>query len=257
MRSGIDITGHETLHRGQVVGLHRITLIALKQVQHMVWQDRFEIDARLLDRVGKFGRVRGRQGDYRGARVAAPVPRRLYADRGMRIEQVFAGLEHLEGETVQILADGAVKPNEVVTSGQITLESEASIVHVGLSFTSKVKTMPLEGGGESGTSQGKPQRVHKVHIRILDSLAMKHGIDDTDLSIDHFRESSGLMDQSPDLFTGIRTILLDGDYDNEYRKVFEKCLDLRSQVRKMHGITLSPRQLDSLLLGPVLTEIDG
>lgn len=49
----------------------------------------------------------------------------------------------------------------------------------------------------------------------------------------------------------------DGHYDNDYRIVFEKCLDLREQMKKKHKITLSPRQVDSLLLGPVLLEIGG
>jgi len=55
----------------------------------------------------------------------------------------------------------------------------------------------------------------------------------------------------------VKSATPDDDCDNEYRKVFEKCLILRNQIRKMHGITLSPRQLDSLLLGLALTEEGG
>lgn len=41
-------------------------------------------------------------------------------------------------------------------------------------------------------------------------------------------------------------------YDNEYRKAFQKCMDLRSQIKAKHNVMLSPRELDTLLLGPVL-----
>ena len=36
--------------------------------------------------------------------------------------------------------------------------------------------------------------------------------------------------------------------DNEYRKVFEKCLVVRGYVKDMYGVSLSPRHLDNLLL---------
>lgn len=128
---------------------------------------------------------------------------------------VFTGLDHLEGETVNIVADGSDRPTQVVSSGSVTLTDEASIVHIGYNFTSKLKTMPLEGGGETGTSQGKPQRVHKVYVRLLDSLGFKHGVSDAALRQQSFRSSDGPMDKTPDLFTGIKEFFLDDSYSKE------------------------------------------
>lgn len=54
-----------------------------------------------------------------------------------------SGLEHLEGETVAVMGDGAVQPSQVVASGSITLDSRASHVHVGLPFTARLRTVPL------------------------------------------------------------------------------------------------------------------
>jgi len=48
------------------------------------------------------------------------------------------GLDHLEGKTVSILADGAVHPQRVVTSGTITLDNPAGKIHVGLPITADV-----------------------------------------------------------------------------------------------------------------------
>jgi hypothetical protein len=36
--------------------------------------------------------------------------------------------------------------------------------------------------------------------------------------------------------------------DNEYRKYFEKCLNIMEHVKALHGIDLAPRSLDNLLL---------
>jgi len=40
----------------------------------------------------------------------------------------------------------------------------------------------------------------------------------------------------------------DLDSDNDYRKFAEKCLRLRVYIRQNHGVTLTPRQIDRLLL---------
>ncbi|MBL1615421.1 hypothetical protein ELD47_31555, partial [Klebsiella pneumoniae] len=37
--------------------------------------------------------------------------------------QTFAGLSHLEGQTVSILADGNVEPQQVVSGGEVTIEN--------------------------------------------------------------------------------------------------------------------------------------
>ena len=66
-----------------------------------------------------------------------------------------SGLDHLEGETVSILADGAVRPQAVVASGAISLVSAASNIHVGLAYTADLKLARQEAGAQDGTAQGK------------------------------------------------------------------------------------------------------
>ena len=63
-----------------------------------------------------------------------------------------------------------------------------------------------------GTSQGKPARINKVSIRLLESLGMKYGADFVNLSEINFRSAFDSMDNPPALFSG--DILLDwpGDY---------------------------------------------
>ena len=50
----------------------------------------------------------------------------------------ITGLDHLEGKEVTALADGSVVTGKTVSSGQITLGTEASVVHVGLPYTGKL-----------------------------------------------------------------------------------------------------------------------
>jgi hypothetical protein len=55
---------------------------------------------------------------------------------------IVTGLEHLEGETVRPIVDGAVNPLEVVVGGQITTQQTGEQFFVGMPFTSKIKTLP-------------------------------------------------------------------------------------------------------------------
>ncbi len=83
----------------------------------------------------------------------------------------ISGLDHLEGETVNILADGAVHPQRVVTGGAITLDQEASKVHIGLPITADLQTLPLafETREIGGAAQGRQKNVNKVWLRVYRS----------------------------------------------------------------------------------------
>ena len=55
----------------------------------------------------------------------------------------ISGLDHLEGQTVSILANGATHPDKTVSSGSITLDRSSTNVKVGLSYSSILQTMRL------------------------------------------------------------------------------------------------------------------
>lgn len=80
----------------------------------------------------------------------------------------LSGLSHLEGKTVNILADGAVHPQRVVTGGAITLDVEASKVHVGLPITADLQSLPLAFEAE-GYGQGRVKNVNQVWLRVYRS----------------------------------------------------------------------------------------
>ena len=85
-------------------------------------------------------------------------------------ESSVSGLDHLIGETVQILGDGVVLTEQVVDENGavdlVDLEGEstsASDVHAGLGFTSTIETMPLLPQMHVDP-RARMARCHKVHM---------------------------------------------------------------------------------------------
>jgi hypothetical protein len=136
----------------------------------------------------------------------------------------ITGLDHLEGQTVQICGNGAIQPTRVVNGGAIQLQEPVTHAHVGLGYTSIVKTMPLEGGSEYGTSQGKKKRLQRLVVRLLNSMDFKFGDDLSRLDEESVRDTSHPMNQSPPLFTGDRDLRVDISYDlqSQYYVVQDK-----------------------------------
>jgi hypothetical protein len=128
---------------------------------------------------------------------------------------VFSGLDHLEGETLQILADGAPVPDKTVTAGSITLGKAASVVHVGFNKPAIVGTLRLEAGSANGTSQGKIKRINKVNVRFFDTLGAKVGPTEDKTDSIPFRSTSDPMDSSPPRFTGDKELPFPDGYNKE------------------------------------------
>ena len=102
------------------------------------------------------------------------------------------GLDHLEGKTVSILADGAVHPQQVVTDGRIGLVAPASVVHVGLPIRSVLQTLPLLAPIDSGYGSARPKNVNKCSLRVYRSSGIFVGFDE-----DHLREYKQRRDERP------------------------------------------------------------
>lgn len=135
---------------------------------------------------------------------------------------IISGLDHLEGETVRILADGACHPDRVVSGGAVTLDAAASTVHVGLPMTARLTTMRLEGGAADGTAQGKTKRVAQCTVRLLEALSLRYrmkGAATTDELM--FRSAADAMDAVPPLWSGDRKLLPPGGSDDAAQLVLE------------------------------------
>lgn len=113
-----------------------------------------------------------------------------------------AGAYHLEGETIQIVADGARHNDVAVEDGAIALDVQASVVHIGLGYTAWLETNDLEGGSNNGTSQTKQKNVIACGFRFLNTLYAKYGTTYYTLNDIEMRTADMRMDRPPELFTG-------------------------------------------------------
>lgn len=114
----------------------------------------------------------------------------------------ITGLDHLEGESVAVLADGATHPARTVSGGEITLQRTASTVHAGLAFTARLATMDIEAGASNGTAQAKQKRITRIGVRLDRTIGGKVGPTADKLEALQFRETATPMGQGPALFTG-------------------------------------------------------
>jgi hypothetical protein len=129
-----------------------------------------------------------------------------------------SGLDHLEGKTVAVLADGIVQDQKVVTAGAITLDDPASVIHVGLPYTSELEPLDLQGGSMEGTSQGKVKRIHGVALSLYQSSGGEIGQDSSHTERIFFKEETAAAGAEVSLYTGIKeNFNFSGDWEIEGR----------------------------------------
>lgn len=131
-----------------------------------------------------------------------------YTGNGKAGKKVTAvsGLTHLVGETVAVCGDGAdLGTYTVASGGTLTLARSASVVHVGLPYTSEIKTLPLIYASRMGDSRGMKARAFKMLLRLYRSMGGKAGLGDRIDGID-YRVPSDDMGMPPTLFTGMKDV---------------------------------------------------
>jgi hypothetical protein len=151
----------------------------------------------------------------------------FYVDSGLTYEGVatdtLTGLDHLEGETVTVLSEGAVLRDVTVTNGSITLLPTGittTKAHVGLKYLSELEGLRIEGGSRTGTGQGKIKRIYEITFRFYRTGGGEFGTrDNTDVI--QFRTSANPMNQPVPLFTGDKRLPYPKGYDRD-AKVYIK-----------------------------------
>ena len=109
----------------------------------------------------------------------------------------LSGLTHLEGETVQVVGDGAVMPDAVVSSGAIALSESVTSASVGLKYTTELVTLPPELPQADGASFGKKKSWNRIILNLYQTLGI--AVNGKQLV---FRTGGDPMDSAPPTFTG-------------------------------------------------------
>mgnify|MGYP003624260740 FL=1 len=150
----------------------------------------------------------------------------FFVDSGLTYDgsaiSTVKGLNHLEGVSVTILADGAAHANKTVSGGTITLDRSASKIHIGYGYTSSLETLRMEAGAEDGIAQGKIKRIHGVTARFFQTVGAELGPDNNNLDRLPFRDSSMNMDEAVPLFNGDKEISFPSGYDNDAKIVIRQ-----------------------------------
>jgi hypothetical protein len=112
----------------------------------------------------------------------------------------WAGLDYLEGQTVSILADGIIQPNQTVISGAVTLASPASSVQIGLPYTHIIEPLPPTAvDGSAGKAVRLVEAAFKLEATSAFTLDLGRGLRDIPL-----RQLNGttILNAMPPVFSG-------------------------------------------------------
>lgn len=128
----------------------------------------------------------------------------------------ITGLDHLEGETVKVLADGDVQTDKTVSGGSITLDVPASKVQVGFGYDWSYRSLKMAYGAQTGPGIGKTKALYGVELVLLDGMnVFNYGVE-VDNGVTFYTATIST-DAIPALFTGEYRIDLAGGYDRDVR----------------------------------------
>lgn len=151
----------------------------------------------------------------------------FFVDSGLTYSGVstttLSGLDHLEGETIALLVNGATHPDKTVVGGSVTLDRATTKAHAGFYKNRDVGLLRVEAGSADGTAQGKIKRITNIVVRLYQSVGLLVGTS-TDGQFDRidFRDSSDLMDAPVPLFTGDKRQLVPKGYDRDGKLFFRQ-----------------------------------
>lgn len=116
---------------------------------------------------------------------------------------IIHSLDHLEGMTVCIWADGKEQTPKKVANGSIQLDAPALHVVAGLNYSAELETMPLEAQMQAGLSVGRRKKLSAVNIHFKDSIYAQAGPDFEHLEEIRWPKSGGNLERH----SGIQRVL--------------------------------------------------
>ena len=120
-------------------------------------------------------------------------------------QTVITGLSHLEGETIQIVADGIVLSPKTVASGEIELDANEigySQIELGLNFVPELVPMPLNTNMGSGQNAMRLKRIIRVNMRVYETYGVH--VDGNPVPIRTFGSAPTTpLDSAPTALSGI------------------------------------------------------
>ena len=120
------------------------------------------------------------------------------------VAATVTGLDHLEGHTVQIVADGAVLPERAVSGGAITLTTSEQAhldLEIGINFVPRLIPMPVNTNAGSGQNVMRIKKIIRLNARVYNTFGLY--IDGQAVPIRSFGEADSTLGDPPSAKTGI------------------------------------------------------
>lgn len=134
----------------------------------------------------------------------------FFVDSGLKYDSTststITGLDHLEGETVSIWADGLVQTDKTVSGGAITLATAASIVVVGLPYheTTILKPMKLD---MRSLGLATTKKISKAIVNLYKTYGGEYGPDTSNMTDFSYSDTN--------LYTGYKEVPFAAGYERE------------------------------------------
>lgn len=121
-------------------------------------------------------------------------------------KRVWNGLGHLEGQTVKVLADGAVHDDVVVEAGAVALNAPANSIQCGLGYTHVIEPLPPGLQSVGAGSQGSKLRPISFTFRFQDTGAFHLNTGKGFIEIPFQRFGQDILDAPALYFSGDKTV---------------------------------------------------
>lgn len=136
------------------------------------------------------------------------------------------GIDHLEGEEVYAVVDGAISPLRKVVNGRVELDSPGTIVHIGLPYKCKYKSVRFETNLGNNDALAAKQKIHHVYAQIYRTNYFKYGAETLNEIMPARKYGTDKMDTAPSLKSGLVEIALENAWSHEPKISIESDLPL-------------------------------
>lgn len=142
------------------------------------------------------------------------------------VDSIVQGLDHLEGEWVWAVVDGAISPKRQVINGKIDLDSPGVIVHVGLPYICKYRSIRLDVALGQNNALAAKQKIHHLYIKTYRTNYFLYGADDATELMPARRYTLDRMDEAPRLRSELVEIPFEANWTREPHITIESDLPL-------------------------------
>lgn len=130
----------------------------------------------------------------------------------------IGGLWHLEGEEVQIYADGNVIAPQTVENGKVQIPEEYATISIGLGTDYELQPMASESDqGEEGSTKGDPKKIKLIYLEVYRTRGLQ-AAQAPDLPLNEIPPAfqNGDMSQPIMPYTTILEVAVDSAWDGNY-----------------------------------------